>query len=506
MAKASRTIKQTMQYPQQYAAWFSATQTLFNQVAAFYFQVIQAHEKVLSLSSQKALNALETLTHATDLNAHPVMPLDAIAPSIPSMFRRAAIRAALGSARSFYTNLNKWRGRKEQAEAKKKRFTERPPVPPRTWNRSATLYAGQWKERTGTHILLKLWTGSCWSWVKVHLLSRDLPDGYEIGSPSLVRHGSGWHLHTPIEKTFTSPAKVVEQLANTETRLCAVDLNLDQHLAVCTVQTAEGSTLATKFLSGGKEVHGFRKKLLGRIARNRSKTGILAEDQQENVALWAKIRHVDEQVSHLVSARIVQFAKQHGARILVFEHLGTLKPQKGKYSRRSNAKRAYWMKGRIFTYAKYKAWQEGILTSRVSPRNTSRECARCHGPIARYDARHAPEGYTPGTPLVFCPHCSMKGNADRNASLVIGQRLLARFQKQHQPRQEKPSTPLSETERDEKSSGVARSQDAESQGGPSSRRARRHGTTHGHGTAHEERAGMVAHSSSIPRQLRLFSE
>ncbi len=36
MAKASKTIKQTMQYPQQYAAWFSATQRLFNQVAAFY--------------------------------------------------------------------------------------------------------------------------------------------------------------------------------------------------------------------------------------------------------------------------------------------------------------------------------------------------------------------------------------------------------------------------------------------------------------------------------------
>ncbi len=72
MAKASRTIKQTMHYPQQYVAWFSATQTLFNQVAAFYFEVIQAHQKVLLLSSQKALNALETLTHATEQNAHPV--------------------------------------------------------------------------------------------------------------------------------------------------------------------------------------------------------------------------------------------------------------------------------------------------------------------------------------------------------------------------------------------------------------------------------------------------
>ncbi len=504
MAKASRTIKQTMQYPQPYAAWFSATQTLFNQVAAFYFEVIQAHEKVLSLSSQKALNALETLTHATEQNAHPVMPLDAIAPNLPALFRRAAIHAALGSARSFFTTLKKWRERKAQAEAKKKRFTQRPPVPPRTWNRSATLYAGQWKERTETHILLKLWTGRCWSWVKVHLLSREIPDGYEIGSPSLVRHGSTWRLHTPIEKTFTSPAKVVEQLTRTETRLCAIDLNLDKHLAVCTIQNAEGSTLATTFIGAGKEVHGFRKLQLGRIARNRRKTGILAEGEQDNAALWAKIRHVDEQVAHLVSRRIVQFAMQHGASLLVFEHLGNLKPQKGRYSRRSNAKRAYWMKGRIFKYAKYKTWQEGIITSRVSPRNTSKECARCHGLIARYDARQEPTGYTPGTPLACCPQCGMRGNADRNASIVIGQRLLARSQK---PPKGKPPTPrLRAAERDEKSSGVARSQDANSANDPSQQRARRHGTSNGHGTAHEERAEMVAHPGSILPQLRFFNE
>jgi hypothetical protein len=44
MTKASKTIKQTMQYPQQYAAWFSATQTLFNQVAAFNSSAASSRE------------------------------------------------------------------------------------------------------------------------------------------------------------------------------------------------------------------------------------------------------------------------------------------------------------------------------------------------------------------------------------------------------------------------------------------------------------------------------
>src|SRR5690242_20290786 len=105
-----------------------------------------------------------------------------------------------------------------------------------------------------------------------------------------------------------------------------------------------GSTLATLFIGGGQRVSGFRKKQLGRIARNRSQTGIIAKDEQDNTDLWKKIRNVDEHMAHLVSCRIVQFAQQHSASILVFEHLGNLKPCKGKYSRRSNSKRAFWMK------------------------------------------------------------------------------------------------------------------------------------------------------------------
>ena len=105
-------------------AWFAANQNLFNQIAAFYFSVIQAHEKVLELGSKEALTALEKLTHTTERNPQPVMPLSEIGEDIPAMFRRAAIHAALGSAHSFYAHLKKWRARKEQALAKGRCHTE----------------------------------------------------------------------------------------------------------------------------------------------------------------------------------------------------------------------------------------------------------------------------------------------------------------------------------------------------------------------------------------------
>ena len=373
------------------------------------------------------------------------MPLSDIQENIPAMFRRAAIHAALGSARSFYSHLAKSGGnarKRLKPRGKTSRRGRQSHHVPGTSRR--TLYAGMWKERHESSIVMKVWTGTCWSWLKVRITGREVPPDTEVGSPQFIRQGKQWWLHTPIERQFQSPGKIEKQITtNPDTNICAVDLNLNENIAVCTIQTVEGSILATTFIGGGQRVNGFRKKLFGRIARNRTQTGIIAEDEQDNADLWRKIRHVDEHLAHLVSARIVQFAKKHGATILAFEHLGNLKPEKGTYSHRGNTKRAYWMKGRIFKYAKYKAWNEGIITSRVNPRNTSRECACCHAQVFRYAVGQPVEGYTSGAPLVLCPECGMAGNADRNASLVIGQRLISRTQKAIQG---KPPTPLA-TER-----------------------------------------------------------
>ena len=506
MAKATATIREALCYQPQHAQYFAANQALFNRVVAFYFDCIQAHEGILALNNKEALTALEKLTHATAERPAPIMPLTEVAPDIPALFRRAAVNAALGSARSFFSHLKKWRTRKEKHEArparygkKKKPFSERPPVPPRSWNRSVPLYAGQWKERSGSSILLKVWTGTCWSWIKVHTLSRDLPNGYTMQSPALVRRGKQWWLHTPIEKTFTAPPKIAEQVTSTDTKICAVDLNINEHIAVCSVQTVEGTIIATRFIGGGRAIAGFRKKLLGRIARNRSQTGIIAENEQDNADLWRKIRHADEHVAHLLSARIVQFAKEHGASMLVFEHLGNLKPEKGKYSRRGNTKRAYWMKGRLFKYARYKAWQHQIVTSRVNPANTSRACHRCHSLVVRYNAGQAVEGYTPGASLVLCETCQMRDHSDRNASLVIGQRLIARSQ---EPLKEKPHTAVRRGGSVSKETGVTRSQDATRKKGPSIPDARQ-GDGNAPGTAQEGTLWMEERPSATPRQLRV---
>ena len=496
-AHATRTVRQQIEYRPGISEWFGATQKLYNRVAAFYFDVLQSHPGILDLSSKEALTTMERLTHRTRGNPTPPMPLADIAGNVPAMFRRAAIHAALGAARSFQANLSRWCKRKEKAVAWGRPCHERPPVPPRAWGRAVTFYGGTWKDRANGRITLKLWDGRAWRWVRFRLAGGEVPAGWVAGSPQVVRRGGKFWLHTPVTRGVLRPERVEQQLQDPHTRLCAVDLNVNDALAVCIILTADGTALTTRFIRGGDELHGRRKSLLGRVARNRGRTGIIAEGEQDNAALWAQVRHLDEDTAHRVSRRIVEFAQEHGATVIVFEHLGNFRPEKGRYSRRANSKRAYWLRGRVFHYTRYKAWAEGIVTSRVSPRDTSRLCAACGAEVARYGEGEQPASYRAGAPLVFCPTCGMRGHADRNASLNIGRRLLARYglfyQEKPPPRPVWRGSPQGE--------GVLVSQEAGNRDRPHAE-PERHGEQDGPGTARGKPHGAACAPTGIPRFLR----
>jgi len=73
MAKATTTIRQMLNYRPDVQVYFAANQSLFNRVASFYFDVIQAHAGVLDLPNKEALTALEKLTHTTKKNIEPLL-------------------------------------------------------------------------------------------------------------------------------------------------------------------------------------------------------------------------------------------------------------------------------------------------------------------------------------------------------------------------------------------------------------------------------------------------
>jgi len=159
------------------------------------------------------LTALECLTHTTTKNPDPIMPLAAGVPGdLPALFRRAALQAALGSARSFHSNRARWRQQKERAEAqarakgKRSLFHVRPPVLPRQWSKGIVVYDGMWKEFDGHTVLLKVWTGSSWARVKFHVsggLSRKV--GRWVVRKSLIGVDVGICTFPPLVRRSNSP-------------------------------------------------------------------------------------------------------------------------------------------------------------------------------------------------------------------------------------------------------------------------------------------------------------
>jgi hypothetical protein len=142
-AQATKTLRQPLEYRPRISEWLATTQALFNQVAAFYWDVLDAHPGVLDLPARETLTALDRLTYATADHPHPTIPLDEVASQMPAYFRRAAIHAALGAMRGCQTRLARWRRAKAKAEARGKPGRMRPPVPPREWHRAVVLYAGR---------------------------------------------------------------------------------------------------------------------------------------------------------------------------------------------------------------------------------------------------------------------------------------------------------------------------------------------------------------------------
>jgi hypothetical protein len=92
----------------------------------------------------------------------------------------------------------------------------------------------------------------------VHLAkpSEPISEGWQAGCPVLLKRRGRFWLHTPLEKKFETPAKAVDQVAtDPQLRLCAIDLNLGDTQAVCTIVQADGTVGATLFIRGGDFLH-----------------------------------------------------------------------------------------------------------------------------------------------------------------------------------------------------------------------------------------------------------
>lgn len=339
------------------------TKTAFNEVVEFYYYLINTDPTGIDIPviENGGWRFYELLTIGED--AQYPLPFDC-----PSAFRRSAIRKAIGAYQSWRSNYRRWVNRS------KRHKHHRSPVPPRKFNFSPSFDSGMWKEDIGATILLKIRRNGQWVWVKFEYQGYPIDQKWVKGSPSIVLKGNTANLTFAVERYVPATGGMKTVMAQDSVRVLGVDIDLDKNAAICTVleTDAKGNTveIARHFIKQPSLVK-CRKRDLGEIAKRMRASGITHKGFCRK--WWERLHRREVEMGRAIARKIVNLAHGYGCQVIAFEHLGNLTPVRGKYSFRSNQKRAYWLKSKIYHGVKRIAYQDyAILTTRVNPRNTSR--------------------------------------------------------------------------------------------------------------------------------------
>ena len=384
--------------------WIQETENLYNKVLEFYYGILTDHLDFLELSNMEVLRRLEQMTIVGRNKQPVVMPLPFH--KVPLYFRRSAINAAIGHIRSYIALLQNWERKKEKAEKKGHLWKRGKPAPAKRFHASVVFYKGMFKEFGEGSILLKLWNGRSWIWVRYTYYGRKLPKDGIILSPTLINKGKKLFLSVSVKFPVKDIRKVKERKADKES-FCAVHFTASEVLAVCAVFSGDGHVTDSYFVRGGKEFIYRRKRLLNRIKKVRKNAATGGKK------LRRSIFSLSGYYAHLVSRRILDYCKEKGVK-------GIIVPKYAEVDGYLYGKgMGYFLGKRIIQLLRYKAWREGIILTSISPYHTASHCCHCGAPVKRYN-----EGYTPGVRyfggrLFICQN-SHQGNAALNAAKNMG--------------------------------------------------------------------------------------
>lgn len=431
-----------------------ATVAAWDRAVACYTEFLLDHASTVEEMDRRGLLTwAETHTVATADHPHPARDFGAVCPGMPVVLRRAAINGAAGAVRSYSTNLRAW----EKAERERRGKQPQPPRPHPHLVAYAGTVALRMEDFRRGFVRLHLCDGSRWRWANipvqappyaVDLFAQSEAEKRRIAdvraeqrhrmqaegrkkrtkderrallpalgvwvasSPTLVRKRDSWWLHVPFEMRVQIPGKAEEQrLHDPNLRVGTVDLNADSAVAACW----EGRRLTGLKTVWHARENAKREKALQKIARKQKHSGTPVKGERSNQALWRYIKALDDSVAWQVAAAIVAWAATSGLRVLVFEHLRAYRPERGlSWSRRTNRKRGYWLRGKVLERVRHLALMHGILVVERNPAWTSQVCPRC----SRLGERFSPGGR--GYPSCFrCGHCGWTGDANVVAALNL---------------------------------------------------------------------------------------
>ena len=345
-----------------------------------------------NLNGTEVIKVVESLIHPT--KNRPVVSyayFHRVFYKFPSHLRRSAIMDAVGQVRSFLNRYDQW-----QTFSQRKSKHQNPPKFGVS-NTFPSLYQGQCIKYSDDFSFaeIKVFDRGDWVWCRIYFknnkeskrlqeVMRNLytlinnPDITKkekekllsVKSPSLVIIGKKVMLSMPFYKTV----EISQQKADT---VCAIDLGINTAITASIVRS-DGTVLARKFINEGSDMDRLHKRL-SMIQKASKKTKKLKKGFCKT--LYRRAFDISQNIAHLLTRQLVDFAKSHGATTLVFEHMKGWRP---KSPRKSLRQRFHtWLHRRIVKFSQWKWYEMGGRLAFVSPKHTSKYAYDGSGKVAR---------------------------------------------------------------------------------------------------------------------------
>lgn len=375
---------------------FQKTKKLYNQILLHYLHILQQHPDFLEASNMQLMRTLELLTIGSKQQQQSgqkvAYPLHQIASKIPVYFRRAAINAAISVARSRQQQTCAW-------------------TLPHSSEAAPVYYQGMYRNFSHHTIELKVYHQTKWCWNRYSFQGRPLPSQAHTLSPSLkVGKNKVW-LHVPVI-TIVSDIRTVTKRMQDQESFASIVFPTGSLFAVAVLFDASGKEQHPHFFRGGAKYQHERTRQAAKLTYLPS--GELMESKH-NRLLLEKIRRINESYAHQISRQILSYCESYGVKILVVPKYSK-RFRETKYS--SQATTYEWIGRKILRYLDYKAFQRGIVLTRVSRTHCLDTCSFCGASLLSQN-QNLPSQHC----FYFCPH-GHRGNRFLNEARNLAKNFL----------------------------------------------------------------------------------
>lgn len=196
--------------------------------------------------------------------------------------------------------------------------------------------------------------------------------GWKECNPKLIKSGKKYYLAISYEKKIPlNKTNIKDQT------IISVDLGMTNS-AVCSAIRPDGTVIGRTFINQPIE-----KDRMDRMSKNvkvaQNKYGYISAPN-----LWRKINGLQKHIVIDTARRIVNFAEQQRADVIVFEFLGEMKFPPNTYgAKRLKQKLHHWCKNGIQNKVQQMAHYRGIRIRRVNAANTSKLAYDGSGEVVR---------------------------------------------------------------------------------------------------------------------------